>query len=94
MLAVKKKRHAYVTFSWELTFSVPDLADGNAVRCGAMQKESLEISEQLQDLAEVFSEELSYQIISRRNFVPPSHFIDVNHPIIDYSPSEVSDQTE
>ena len=45
MLAIKKNREAYITFSWKLIFSIFDMINDNAMCCEAMQNENTEISE-------------------------------------------------
>ena len=61
MLALKGKGEAYVTLPYQLlpTESLPQYAEREAARCGALQAEEPNISGPLQDLAEMFFEALS-----------------------------------
>ena len=62
MLAIKKNHETYIAFSWKLIFSIFDMINDNAMRCGTMQNKNIEIFKQLKNLSEIFSKKLFYQL--------------------------------
>ena len=54
MFAIKKNHETYIAFSWKLIFSIFDMINDNAVRCGTMQNKNIKIFEQLKFIKSFF----------------------------------------